>query len=584
MAVSGLDAATRNVITRVAPSPGPDRVQADPITAEVVRHGLNSAANQMRLTLLRTSVTPLIYEIGDCAIGLYDSQYRMLGQAPGLPIFMGTLGFCVEAAVRAVGGPSSLSPEDIVLFNIPYETGSHPQDIAMVRPVFVGDELVGYAALKAHVADIGAKDPYSTDTADIFQEGTLFPGVMLSRGGHFVRDVYQTLLANSRLPRLVEGDVNAMINALWAGDAALKRLIARHGMSVFRASIERVFDHAEAFVRDYVKHLPDGRFSAVGTFDDNGIENDPVPVEITVEIDDSTIRVDYTNVPDAQSGPLNSPLAGTVSAARIAVFMLAGGLEAPNEGHFRPIEVITRPGSMFHPLPPSPCYLCHWAAQVSIEIIYRALAQDRPDMVPAASGGDHCDLCLWGYRDGSGEWGDYLVWAPGHGASRYGDGANATTMNGNTTCRTTPVEVAEARNPTWIFEKNELAPDSGGAGKHRGGLGHDVVLALHEDTYLTGVIERSKTSPWGLSGGHEGRKNDRYIRYPDGTHEFLGKSSRHFAPKGSIVESYLGGGGGYGDPAERDPAAIENDLRQGYITQEAAVRLYSYDGHDRSAG
>jgi N-methylhydantoinase B len=216
-----------------AAEPAANAADADPVTAEVIRHGLNSAANQMKRALVRTAFSPIIYEVLDFAVALYDERVRLLAQAPSLPMFMGRLSFCVRAAVDAVGGPESLDPGDVLLYNHPYGTGSHPQDAALVMPVFHAGELVGYAAVKGHWLDIGAKDPYATDTVDMHQEGTIYPGVRLYRRGELVDDIYRLALANSRLPHAVAGDVRAEVVAVRAGAAALSGIIRRHGLGPF---------------------------------------------------------------------------------------------------------------------------------------------------------------------------------------------------------------------------------------------------------------------------------------------------------------------------------------------------------------
>jgi N-methylhydantoinase B len=209
-------------------------VDADPITTEVIRHGLNSAAEQMKRALVRTAFSPVIYEVLDFAVAIYDRQVRLLAQAPSLPIFMGTLNFCVEAAVEAVGGEDALEPGDIILYNSPYGTGSHPQDAAVVMPVFLGDEgLIGYTTIKGHWLDIGGKEPYSTDTVDVFQEGTIFPGVKLYSKGELVHDIFRMATANSRVPKMVAGDINGEVVGVRTGAAALVRLVERYGLERF---------------------------------------------------------------------------------------------------------------------------------------------------------------------------------------------------------------------------------------------------------------------------------------------------------------------------------------------------------------
>src|SRR6266446_6947599 len=238
------------VIYRAGAGRATGEVDADPITTELIRNGLNSAANQMKRALIRTAFSPVIYEVLDFAVAIYDREIRLLAQAPSLPFFMGTMNFCVEAAVQAVGGEGALEPGDIILYNVPYGTGSHQQDAAVVMPVFLDDgELVGYATIKGHWLDIGGKEPYSTDTVDVHQEGTIFPGVKLYSRGVLVDDIYRMALANSRVPKMVAGAINAEVVGVRTGAAGLLRIVERYGRETFTEATERMFDHGEQVVR-----------------------------------------------------------------------------------------------------------------------------------------------------------------------------------------------------------------------------------------------------------------------------------------------------------------------------------------------
>jgi N-methylhydantoinase B len=565
------------IVYRAGQGAGAGAEDADPITTEIIRHGLNSAANQIKRSLIRTSFSPIIYEVLDFAAVVYDRQFRMLAQAPSLPFFMGTMSFCIEAAVDAVGGEDHLDPGDIILMNDPYKTGSHPQDAAVVMPVFLDDEtLIGYSAIKAHWMDIGAKQIYCTDTTDIWQEGTIFPGVKLYRKGALQEDIFKMALANSRLATYVEGDINAEIVGVRTGAAAFIRLVERYGLERFGQSVERMFDHGEAVVRNYFEQIPDGRYVGYGEMDNDGISDDPIPFEVVLEVDGSTCRLDFSSAPDARPGPVNCPIASTVSASRVVMTMLAGGGEAPNEGHFRPLEVVARPGSMFHCLSPSPCFLYGWPAMQATEAVMNAVSKAMPDRVVACSGGDLCALVWYGFREATGEfWGDGSPHPVGQGASAHGDGASSLLHMIESATRFSPSEVWEARNP-WLMERFELAPDSGGPGKFRGGLGPDMFFYFFEDAACTSTVERTKNAPWGLSGGLPARANACVLRLPDGTRLPIAKATDLKTPKGSTVELYCGGGGGYGDPAERDPEAVREDLREGYITEAHAREHYPH--------
>ncbi|HEV7897817.1 MAG TPA: hydantoinase B/oxoprolinase family protein [Planosporangium sp.] len=549
---------------------------ADPVTTEIIRQGLNAAADHMKRALIRTSFSPIIYEALDFAVAFYDADGCMLAQAPTLPAFMGTLGFCVEEAVKAVGGPEALRAGDVILYNNPYGTGSHPQDAAMVVPVLIDGTLVGYSAIKAHWLDIGGKDPYCTDTIDVFQEGTIFPGVKLYDAGTLVDGIYRMILANSRIPDMVIGDINAMVAGARCGAEGLTRLVRRYGLDTFRRCVARMYDHGEATIRKWFSALPDGTYSARSVIDSDGVVDQPVPFELQVQVDGSTVRIDYSRAPDQTTGPINCPLPSTVAASRLAIAFLAGGGEAPNEGHFRALEVITRPGSLFHPVSPAPCFMYGIPSDHAIELVLRALATELPDAVPAASGGDINALVWWGTREATGAaWADGAPHPVGQGASARGDGANALMYISESATRFTPAEIWEVRNP-WRIERCALAVDSGGPGEHRGGLGLNLSFRILENCYLTSALARTRLAPWGAQGGLAGRPNELTIEHPDGTVTSHALRTRIPVPKGAVVHLRTGSGGGYGDPARRSPDAVRADLDDGYITRGHAATHYRH--------
>ena len=565
------------VVSQTRPGSSYRADEADPITTEVIRHGLNSTAGQMKWALAHTAFSPIIYEVLDFAVALYDREVRLLAQAPSLPLFMGTLSFCVEGAVKSVGGEENLDPGDIILLNWPYESGSHPQDAALVMPVFVRDELIGYAATKEHWLDIGAKSVYCTDTTDVFQEGTFFPGVKLFQKGELVSDIYRTVICNSRMPDMLVGDLNAQVTGARVGCDAFARLVERHGLPTFLESVEQMFNHGETVVRECFETLPDGRYVGHGQMDDNGVDDELIPFEIAVEVEGSTVRVDFSKTPDAQRGPMNCPFPGTVSATRLALSLFAGGGEAPNEGMFRPVEIVSRPGSMFHPMPPAPCFLFSWVAVQAVDVIYAALAEAVPGGVPACSGSDILGIVSWGRHPVTGElWGDGPPHPTGQGGHARGDGASALQhyLLGNT--RLPPAEVYETKTSLMVA-REELAADSCGPGRHRGGLGIDKVFeSVDDSTYVTVGIDRTKSKPWGLMGGGEGRPNSGALHFPDGTVVAIAKATEVHMPKGTRLVVHTAGGGGFGSPAERKPEAVHEDLRNAYLTEDRAREDYPH--------
>ncbi len=555
---------------------------ADPVTTEILRNSLCSAANQMKSTLCRIAFSPLIYETLDFAAAIYDEDFCMLAQAPSLPLFMGSLTYCVKEASDAVGGPENMREGDVIIYNWPFGTGSHAQDVVLVAPAFLEEKLIGYTAVKAHWLDIAAKEPYCTDTTDVYQEGVIFPGIKLYDGGEVVQDVYNLVMANTRMPNIIFGDMRAQATAVNIGARELQRVVKRFGYETFRTSTQRIYDHGEALVRRYFADLPDGRYVGEGCVDDDGLSDDKIPYQVIVEIDGDTVRVDYSQAPPATRGPINCPVPSTISVARVAISMLAGSGYAPNEGHFRPLEVITRPGTLFHPLPPSPSFLYGWPALQSIDVIYNAIGKAKPEAVPACSGCDIPNVYWWGYREKTGEpWAHGGGMPCGGGAHVRGDG---TTMYHVSLAqsRISPLELAETKFPL-IYNKFELARDSCGAGKNRGACGIDISYHVTEECFGTAPIERQKTPPWGLQGGAEARPNSMTVYRPGEAPEKIGKATGLKFPKGSVVDLSIAGGGGYGPPSERALESVYADVADGYISEAYARQYYPQSISDEQA-
>jgi N-methylhydantoinase B len=551
--------------------------RADPVTTQIIRHALGSAAKQMKRAAIRTSFSPIIYEALDFAVVIYDRHVRLLAQAPTLPIFMGTMGFCIEAAVAAIGGEGKLEPGDVLLYNRPYGTGSHAQDCAIVMPVFMSDgRLVGYAANKAHWLDIGAKAPYCTDTTDVYQEGVIFPGVKLYKRGRPDDDIHRMVLANCRFRGAVEGDLAAQVASCRVGARELVRLIERFGLDVFEACVERMIDHGEEVVRNFFKKIPDGTYRATAHLDNNGVDDRTIEFDITVTVQGTDVRVDFSGVPDAQPGPVNCPLPSTVSGARVAIAMLAGGAhEIPNEGHFRPLEVVTRPGSMFHPVEPQPCYLYGWPLMSAMEAMYQAFAAAAPDYVPSGSAGDVCGVLFHGRRQqGGAEFFGGASLPVGQGAHARGDGATMFVL-ALAQSQTQSPELQEAKLPV-LYERWEFAADSAGPGQFRGGLGWELHYRLLEDAKLIAVMERTKAPSWAQQGGFGGQPNRFEVDFAGGNTEPFIKVTDRAVPAGSRFRIFCGGGGGYGPPRQREPEAVKLDLLNEVISLEHAQRYYAH--------
>ena len=547
----------------------------DHITTEIIRSGLNSAAEQMKKVLIRSAFSPIIYEVLDFASAIYDKNYCMLAQSPSLPGFMGTLSFCVEQSVKEVGGEENLFDGDIIIYNNPFGSGSHSQDAAIVKPVFLEDELIGYSAIKAHWLDTGAKAPYCTDTVDIFQEGTIYPGLKLFNKGKLVEDIYKLIVANSRVPKAIIGDLNAQLNGVTAGANELKRIVKKYGYELFYNSVLQIYDHGEKLVRKSLSKIPNGLYSGYGQMDSNGVNEEIVKFKISIEVKDSDLILDFTEVPDQQNGPITCPLPSTVSKARVAFAMMAGNGQQPNEGFFRPLEIRTRKGSMFHPVSPAPCFLNGWPGLQVIEIIYKVLSDKLPEAFPASSGGCLASAVWWGKREKDGEpWADGAPHPVGQGGFFGGDGITSMHHNSAGT-RISPIEIWESRNP-WLINRIELAQDSCGAGEFRGGLGLDIEFEMLEETFVTTVVERTKLPPWGINEGKSARANNVILKKVNGEKINIPKKTGFKINKGEKITFITGGGGGYGDPKNRKQSSIKNDLKQEYLSREYVNEHYNF--------
>jgi N-methylhydantoinase B len=396
------------------------------------------------------------------------------------------------------------------------------------------------------------------------------------------------MLANSRLPDALSGDINAQIGACRLGLQAFVRILERYSPDVVWAAADAMFDHSERAMRNVIREIPDGTYTAAGAADNDGISDELIPYEISIRVEGDEMIIDLTGAPDQAAGPINAPLPTTVACVRCAVMAIAGVGDGANEGHFRPIEIRTRPGSIFHALPPAPIFMFAWPLISAIDHMHRALADVLPHQIPAQTGCDVGAFLAWGTRDDGTFWGDGTNHAGGQGAALiYGDGGGPMMHISCSGTRNNAIEIWEARTP-FLAESVDFAQDSGGAGRFRGGPGLDIHYRTRRDLYVTVPWERVKTPPFGLFGGDDARPNRVVIEYPDGSTRSITKASAVFVPEGSLVRLETGGGGGLGNPHEREATQVEDDVADGFISEAAARRDYPHafasETHPAGAG
>jgi N-methylhydantoinase B len=551
------------------------KLAVDAITTEVVRYELVSAAEEIKRVFRRTTTIDALYELNDFGMSIYDADVNLIADAPGMPIFSGPLDYCVRSCVAAIGGAERLAPGDVLVNSVPYDIGSQPIDAALIAPVFAGGEIVAYTALKAHMGDLGAKDPYPTDSTDVFQEGLLLPGIWLYREGELVDSVIRLIRQHSRIPFLTATNFIAGASALRIGGERVRALAERYGVDGFRAAVDRIIEHGEAITRRALSEMPDGSWEIVDYMDDNGVSPDPVRIAVRVVKRGGELTVDLSDSAPQQNGPINSPLPGTVAALRYVVKSLTAPRAPANEGHFRPVRVIAPPGTLFHPRPPAPCFLSGWSRLRLLDLIPAALAEVIPDRVIAVSGSDFYPVIMASF-DAAGR-GKYVAGgsdAIGLGAAAGRDGQNALFLHAGSGMRNIPCEVREKSPVPVIITRYGLRADSGGAGRFRGGLGIEKEFQPLIPVTTISVVDRtSATTTTGVEGGAAGALSE-VIFFPGTDRETRrGKHKAELQP-GDTVQLRTGGGAGWGDPLTRDPRAVLEDVLDGYVSRETAAAQY----------
>lgn len=544
----------------------------DSITVEVVRHRLMAAANEMATNLMRTAYNTIVYEIRDFGLGIYDRQGRMVAEAPGLTIFLRANDLALRAVIDFIG-EQNMREGDVFLLNYPYWSSAHTLDMFVCSPIFLRGRLVGYTGVRIHWLDLKARYAgYCLDTTDMYQEGIVFPCTRIYRAGELNEDVVNILKFNSRFPDRVLGDMHAQISACRIGEVRTAEIIEQYGFDVYESAIEQIMDHGERLARRRLAELPQGTWSAEDYIDGDGVDDRLVKMKATVTVTSEEMTVDWTGSDPAVRGPINLPYGQTVGVASL-VFKAVTTPESPaTDGNFRPLRVIAPEGSLMHAIPPAGTFTL-WTGLLAGEVILKALAKGMPDHVPACSGGDVSSMMGLGVNPRNGRsWLEATNEGVGFGGHAGGDGENGIMMLAEPGCRNNPVEVLETKSPMFI-EHYGLRPNTGGPGLHRGGLGVSRVYRFLADSTAAMIVYKTRTRPWAINGGVSGENNHVILNPGTDREERRGGFYRAMAA-GEVLANNTGGGGGWGDPFERDPVRVLADVREGYVSLEAARREY----------
>lgn len=550
----------------------------DPITTEIVRNAFSAAADEMNATLIRSAYTPVIYEMKDCSVALLDAEHRVLGQSAGLPIFLGNLEICTRAT-EELYGRDAWQPGDVWIMNDSYMTGTHLNDMTVFGPIFVDGELTGFAASRAHWLDVGAKDPGGPmDSTEIYQEGIRLGPTKVVEGGVQRRDVTDLLGRNSRFGYPAVGDLGAQIACVRTGQRRLEAIVAKYGRETIEAARDEIFAQTERLERAAVRAIPDGVYRAEGCIDNDGRSDEPVWVRLAVEIRGDEMTIDLTESDDARRGPVNCGEAQAISACRVAYKLLINPESPPNGGAFRPLTVKVRRGSLLGAEEPYPCQWYFTPLGLLIDLVVKALADVLPERSAAASYGDSMIIGLAGVDHRNGRpWFDLEPTVGGWGAWHGSDGEDGLINNVNGSLKDLPIEVLETKYPLRLTHYGFRA-DSGGAGRWRGGNGVVREYTIDcEQAELFLWFERSVTPAWGLFGGHDATPPVVVVNPGRDDERRLLKASRVPLRRGDVVRTMTGGGGGFGDPRERDPERVRRDVRDGHVTPATAWTVYGVE-------
>jgi len=550
----------------------------DPFTLEIIKEGLVAIGDEMFVTMQRTSMSTIIYEVLDYATGLTDAAGNLITQGNGVTLFLGTLDFGVRSVLEKFG-PENLRPGDIFVTNDPYSGGgTHLSDVSIIAPIFYDGRLVAFAANKGHWTEVGGMAPgsWTTNSTEVYQEGLQFPCVKLFDQGQPIQSLLDIIRANVRTPDMSIGDMYAQVASMRIAERRFKELCDKYGVELVLRGIAALLDYGEQLTRQEIRRLPAGVYQAVDHIDDDGIGNGPFEVRVKVTVEDDRLVCDFTGTHPQVPGPVNCARTGLYSAARAVLMALTDPSIPASEGCFRALQVICPEGTIFTCRRPAPVST-YWETMLyAADLIWKAMAPVLPDRLPAGHFLSVCGTIVAGPHPDTGEL--FLLVEPqagGWGAGADKDGENGLVCVGDGETYIIPVEVCETRYGVLVDQFGFDITD-GGAGRFRGGRGlvRDYRITAQE-AWFTGTFGRHKYLPWGMAGGKEGSRNYTKILFADGRPpDVFGKAAQYHLKKGDVARLITATGGGHGDPLQRPVESVVLDVKNDYITPEQAERDY----------
>ena len=551
-------------------------IPVDVITLEVFRNRLDVVAQEMQTTLLKSAYSIILKEGADASCALFSSTGDVISQAASQPIHLAALIPAVQRILKEYP-PEVIAEGDVYLINDPYDGGTHIPDLIVAVPVFSASRLVALGCSLAHHQDFGGKTPGSmvTDATDIFQEGLVLPPLKLYDRGILNSTLVSILRRNVRVPDQVLGDIMAQVAAGKTVSRRVGEIIEQYDLETFLQVIPKLLDQAETLTRDAITNIPDGSYQFVDYLDNDGIDLDQrIPIQVTVTVQGSDIEVDFSGTSPQVTGPANCAPTGALGPVYYVIRAITGPEIPNNSGCFRPVRVHVPEGSLLNPNRPAPVSIRAHTLKRVVDALLGALAQAIPDRIPAASHGSILAMNMGGQHSETGKTYVYMeANAGGTGAVEGKDGVDnldSDLMN----ARNIPVEAAELEYPVRIL-KNKLRIDSGGVGRWRGGLGTErIIELLSGEAVVSHRSDRHFTRPWGLLGGRAGASWRTVVRHTSGAKKDIPARQTFVLGTGDRIEALTGGGGGYGDPLERQPEQVLLDVLNRKVSWQAAYEFY----------
>jgi N-methylhydantoinase B len=540
-----------------------------PVDQAVITRALLAGAHEMGAKLIRSAHSPIVREAQDCSAALLDRRGNVVAQAELIALQLGSITHTFRPCLELYD-LDEIEPDDFFINNDPYHGGQHLPDIFLFSPVFFEEELVGFSATVVHHIDLGGGAPgLNPNAGDIHQEGLVFPPTKHS----FSRDwsgggLERFVASNVRMPDATIGDLNAQFAANAIGAERMRELCRKFGVGTVDAAMVEMLDYAERRIRSAIRAVPDGTYTGEAMLDDDGIGQEPVRIKAKLTVEGDGIEVDFTGSDPQVKTNMNNPFASTEAAAIACLKSVLTDPDVPiNDGSTRAIKVTAPKGSILNPLPPAPVRARLLPSYRVFNAVMMALSQVVPEKVIAPGYDTTTAACLSEFREG--KYNIYLeIFGGGYGGGAASDGCDGVDC-ALSNCSNIPMEAMELDYGFFRVENYALIPDSGGKGKHRGGLGFEKSYRILEDgvTFAT-YGDRFRIAPEGVFGGGPGRHAENLIER-DGEIIRVGSKAGVELKKGDLLIMRTGGGGGYGDVTERDARMNARDIEEGLTTLAA---------------